>query len=585
MKNKILFLLFSILFSFDGLCHPDLIIYSRANTNWNSFLIKEVEQIISNFSGEVKFYSARFDEQEISYDSTKIEEFLTEDTISFIEKIEELSRFGFLEAKPEFRLKGFGYDVQKLSPHIDLEALPEGILFKTKADIDGLDIYANSFEISFIVPELNTGKKLVAFSVRILNPSIKFSPGVILPIDTNVSLLKTKEGKIQINLDKLNSEVLAETLQNSIHGFDFQFTDLEITDVEMEIMGRNVSIDKRKIKETITSNKDFLKKLLLDQMSNLISRDGLFSLAKKYDGEKYPSNFWFNTAEGCDYPFNLEVESFDAIHSKLFRVDINGNFCTHETFSKYGDQCALYLEDKPYELIRSQEEFQKSIQNVESIVTDEENNMVISIDEHYLTKIINATILNGEWDKILEEKGLKWGPKKAFVRMNKKGDRAQLYMDVIYKVGNIQGLLIGQHNVRFPIILDIKTSFEYRRVDTYEEHGEVLKDEVLPHIVFTIMDAEIDDDTIWFGKKELGLISSIQDVRWGLRGIVVGKVQEELFEFDEESQSYSKVWMGVELPPLIFTKIRDLSLEKLLHKNDGMGRMNLIAPINAFEMY
>ena len=355
--------------------------------------------------------------------------------------------------------------------------------------------------------------------------------------------------------------------------------------LNLKFLEKTIGIDKEKIKETITSNKDFIKKLLLDQMGNVIAKDGLFSLASKYNGNKYKSLFWFNRDEESDYPFSLDVVDFKALPGNIGRVDLNGSFCTKETFANYGDECKNHLKYKPFYKERSVEEKKLSVVQIEQTIAKDTSNMVISIDEHYLTKIVNATILNGEWDEILKEKGLKWAKQKAFVRLNKSGDRAQLYMDVIYEISPIKGLLIGQTKVRFPIIFDIKTSIEYRKVDHFEEDGVVLKGEALPHIVFTIMDTQIDDQTIKKGVEELGIISSVQEVYKPLRWLVVDKVQEELFQFDEENNSYNKIWKGVELPPLIFPKIRDLHLEKLKHENDGMGRMNLIAPRLSTERF
>ena len=236
---KYLLLITSILFVQVGNCNSDLIIYTKSKSSWNSFLIKEIQQLISNFSNEVNFYSVQFEEQKITYDSTRVHEFLTDDTITFIEKIEDISRMGILETKPEFSLNGFGYDIENLTPKLDLSSIPHGIQFDTRVEINGLDVYADSFDINFVVPELENGEEIEAFKIRILNPLIKFQPGVMLPVETKVKLEKDANGNISINLDKMDSQALAKALEDSFHGFDFQFTDLEITDVELEIFGKN----------------------------------------------------------------------------------------------------------------------------------------------------------------------------------------------------------------------------------------------------------------------------------------------------------------------------------------------------------
>jgi hypothetical protein len=582
-----IFKIMLLIFSFNVFGSSDIIVYTKTHASWNSFLIDEIQQIFANFSTERNFYSMQFENEKITYTNFEVQEFLTVDTVDFVKKIEEISRLGVLDSTPEFSLDGFGYDIENLNPIIDLENLETGIRFKTNVEINGLDIYAKSFNLNFVVPEYGTTKNVLAFQVKILNPRMSFHPGVTLPVKTDVNLLKNADGTIGVSLDHLDSQNLAQALKNSLHGVDFQYKELEISSVELLIMGQSLSIDKDKIKETINENKDLLKEIIVNQISNVVAKEGLLSLLKKYDNTNFKSNYWFNTKAENNLPFSLEVKSFTAIDEKIARVDIDGYFCSQENFSKFQDECKDHNEFKWFKNERNEREKQKSLEGIESKIRDPKTNLVISIGEEYITKLIHATIVNGQWDEILKEKGLSWGEQKAFIRFNKKGDRAQVYLDVRYGVGQITGLILSKRRVRFPIVLDIKTSVEYRKVDLFETEKEVFENEVLPHIVMNIMDVQMDNDTFWKGIPELGLETSIsaKEIRYGFRGLVVKKIKEDLFQFSEKNKSYLKTWEGVELPPLIFPKIRNLHLEKLKHENDGNGRMNLSAEKEGLMTY
>jgi uncharacterized membrane-anchored protein YjiN (DUF445 family) len=256
-------------------------------------------------------------------------------------------------------------------------------------------------------------------------------------------------------------------------------------------------------------------------------------------------------------------------------LNIDGDFCTKEEFDISHKDCVLNKDIANYPNTISEEDDNQSRYLIEKSLKEKNKQFIASISENYITKLVLGTIKNNEWADVLKENKIKLGDKKAFIRFDEEGEFAKLYIDAIYRVGKIKGLLLGQRNINFPIVLKIKPKVKYIEVEHQKGDSEITKKTELPHIVFTVMDIILESDTLRYGVPEYELDSSIQRINFGLRRVVIRKIRKELFQFDEETNRYGiNSWKGVDLPPLLFPELSNLYLEKLKFHSDGIGRGN-----------
>jgi hypothetical protein len=575
MVNKlILFILLSVcstgLFAQSG----DIYIYTKTNASWNIFLLNELQQTMINFGKNYHMHSYQYTDSELTYDNSTIEDLLTDDTNEFLGKLEDMSGLGLLKIKPEISIKSIGYNLYNLSPEVTVKAKTEGVELLADISLNGLDIYADSLDINFVLPKLVSKKKVIALQVKLIKPRLSFSDGVTLPFKLGIILQKIKSG-VKVSFSELELKSLAQTLRNSQHAFDFQFESLDIPDVSLEIMGRTIRVDEKKITATIMEYKENLKKLIIDQLAAVVAKDGFLALIKMFDGQVFPDEYWFNTQNEKKYPLVLRIKDLKKINENTLNLNLDGDFCSKQEYVQLGKGCEKSSDIANYPKSISRGDDIESRRLIEESLKKDDRQFVASISENYITKLIHGTIKNKEWDELLQEYEIKLGSKKAFVRFDEKGEYAKVYIDAVYRVGKIKGLLLGQRNVNFPIVLKVRPSIKYIEVDHQEDNsGEVMLND-LPHVVFTVVDIILEDNVLRYGVPEYELDSSIQRINFGFRRIVLRTIKKDLFQFDEQTNSYGKSeWSGTELPPLLFPELSNLYLEKLKFQSDGLGRGN-----------
>jgi hypothetical protein len=552
----------------------DIYIYTKTNASWNIFLLDELQQTMINLGSHYNMRSHQYMDSDLIYENSTIQDMLTDDTAELFEKLEDISGLGILRIKPEISIKSLGYDLYNISPEITVKPLYKGLGLNAKVSINGLDIYANSLDINFVLPQQYASEKIIAMQVKMVKPRLSFSRGVTLPFELGLLLDKIDSG-VKVSFSRLDLKLLANTLRNSQHAFDFDFERLDISEVSLEIMGRTITVDEDQILKTIMEYKENLKKIIIDQLAAVVAKDGFLALVKMFDGQILPDEYWFNTSIDKKYPFVLKLKSLKAIDEKTINLNIDGDFCTKEEFDISHKDCVSNKDIANYPNTISEEDDNQSRHWIEKSLKEKNKQFIASISENYITKLVHGTIKNNEWEDVLKENKIKLGDKKAFIRFDEEGEFAKLYIDAIYRVGKIKGLLLGQRNINFPIVLKIKPKVKYIEVEHQKSDSEITKKTELPHIVFTVVDIILESDTLRYGIPEYELDSSIQRINFGLRRVVLRKIRKELFQFDEETNRYGvNSWKGVDLPPLLFPELSNLYLEKLKFHSDGIGRGN-----------
>lgn len=569
--NNIVFLIVFVLMTTLAKAN-DINLYSNTNSSWNSFLIEELEQILMNVGSDVKVKQFQYKDEDIVYDSSSIEDLLTPEVNDFLTHIENISGLGILKVKPEFVIEDIGYEFFDIIPDIKVKSVESGVKLDTKLKINGVHVFANSFNINFVLPRLVKSRKVVAFQVKLKDPLINFNRGVTLPLDLGIQLQKNNNG-ISLQIPHLNVEEFTKVLNDSFDQFDFDFKDLEISDVQLEIMGRMISIDDEQIKMTIMENKEELKKIILEQLSSLLLRDGIKAILRSKGSDTFNSKYWFNT-EDSDYPLMLDISEIKKFKDNVVQVGLNGGFCTRENFVKFSKDCEGHKTLPQEENTISESDNKESSYLIQKEFLLPDTKFIASISENYFTKLIHGTIENKEWNELLDEYDIKFGPRKAFIKFDERGDSATVYIDTVYKLKGLKQWVLSKNEINFPIVLKVRPRVEYQ-MGYLDEEGQAGEKQLLPYIIFNIRDIVLEDDILWKGIPELGMKSTIPYVTYGFRNLVLRKVKSELFDFDEPTKTYKKdKWLGTDLPPLLVPLINKLKLEKLQFKSDGFGRGN-----------
>jgi hypothetical protein len=178
-------------------------------------------------------------------------------------------------------------------------------------------------------------------------------------------------------------------------------------------------------------------------------------------------------------------------------VGMEGGFCTSKLFKEHGENC--YAKAQPYEPVRelTKEDHQKGIDDITQRLAQGKSDLVISLTENYINRLIKTTIDAQLWDERLEEDHLWLGPKGVFAVFDKRTQQPEMFIDLYYGgEGGIQRLFVSENRpIRFPLRLSTSVSFP-------------IKDGV-PHLVIRTEKLLSDQLEIINGIPEYGLNSKL----------------------------------------------------------------------------
>lgn len=581
MMKKLLFLTLAIfaqaVFA-GGQSHPDILVYSRTESQWNVFLLKEFRTFMNNLSMSIDPY--RYDHQEdLVYSEDNITVFISSDAQNLLDTVSTASGIDILDVIPELTVSGVGYSVSSIEPHINpVEQADGNVVLESDISITGIEAHAKELKLSFILTQMIQGKKVPALEVKIINPKVVLNEGRKIDFALNL-LLKEKKEAIELDFKEGDFSRLTKSLREDPEMIDIVYDDIAIPDVSINFMGRNISVNEDKIKEIIASHKPSLKVILIDQVRALFEKDGAMELLKHFNGTKIDRDYWISTDSESVFPIMLGIKDFSVPMKGVLKTELQGDFCTTVAYQSYGEDCVNRRVTAAPKSTTTKADFAYSQTNINSLLSDNQDvKFLASLSEDYINKVIVTTIDYGIWQPIIDDIGVEMGDKGVLVKLDKTGKNATVLLDVIYDVGKVPGLILSQRKLRFPVVLNATIRAQYYEVEKKQEDGSVKKTSE-PHIVFNINDVNLDDTILTYGHQKYGFPSTVQNVRkfLGLRNIVIKKIKKELFDYDAptEPEKFSK-WKGVDLPPILLPEIKDMYLEKMNLDCDAHGRMNLI---------
>ena len=558
--------------------NPDVLVYTRTETQWNVFLLKEFRTFMTNISMNIDPYNYKHPETLI-YSEDNISQFMSDDASDLLDTIGTASGIQILDVIPELSVEGLGYTVSSISPSITpVEKANGDVLLKSDVDITGIEAYASEIKLSFIITQLIQGKRVPALEVKIIEPKVVLNEGKVINFALDL-LLKENRKDIELEFESGDFSRLTQAMKDDPNMIDIVYEDITISEVSVNFMGRNLTINESKIKEIISEHKPSLKVILLDQVRTLFERDGAMQVLKHFNGTSFARDHWIPSTSEYMFPLLLGINDFSVPLEGVLRTELKGDACTTVAFEAYGENCINNRITKTPKSTVTKADLAYSETKIESqLKTDNDVKFIASLGEDYLNKIIATTIDFDIWTPIVEELGIELGEKGVLVKLDKTGKNATVVLDVVYDVGKVAGLALKQRKLRFPVVLDATIRAQYYDVETKDENGSVVITSE-PHIVFNIQDVDLDDNVLLYGHKKYGFPSNVQNVRkfLGLRKLVVKKIKKELFDMDapSEPEKFAK-WKGTDIPPLLLPEIKDMYLEKMELDCDAHGRLNLI---------
>jgi hypothetical protein len=451
----------------------------------------------------------------------------------------------FFNAKTKVSLHGFEYEVKGFKT--DLKALENnGGDFRAKIALSASEIYVEAGKISLDVAiPAQDGRSTPVISIDLIKPVIRANNDSLVKLLTSIQILEGE--KLGLKIDDLNLDEMARNLVSSNVELDYET--IHIPKISVRIGTKLINFDPDKIRAYLRKNHEGIKGFILAQTARALKSGvsgAYLALAEKLQVER---KYWLPT------PFiRSQIKINDVTGFKTsndFVVDLLGDFCTVAAYDSMKDDCVnrKVTQTAPSRLTPQLHE--QSLQILRDFMARGEADMMASASEDYLNKLLAGTIDAGLWKDGLDKAGIKLGPNKVMLRLNKEGDTGMLVLDGIYKMKKLEAIATGVKEIRFPLVLNVGIRFEKQQKNQQE----------VPTLIIRSHSVDTSDEVLIKGIPELGVESSIGRVT-RFRGKVLGTIRKAVAGFE-----------GTDILPIPMVELAGLSLEDANFHSDGKGRM------------
>jgi len=237
--------------------------------------------------------------------------------------------------------------------------------------------------------------------------------------------------------------------------------------------------------------------------------------------------------------------------SNQLSFGITGELCTQQQYQIFGLNCNRNNPaPKPIREIAVQDRI-NATNEISQSLSNGSSDLVLSISEEYLNRMLSTTIQAELWNEVLAENHVKLGPKGAFLVLNQATSTPELFIDLLYfgEGKGMEKIIINPRRpLRFP--LRISTSLEFKN------HNNI------PHLMIRTQEVTSTLNEIINGIPEYELPSRLIP---GLKK----KIARMILAMTKEING--KTAVDLDLPVL-----KDIDLSKTKLQSSSFGRLNIL---------
>lgn len=547
MKKMIcLVLAFSI---FAGQVHAeafvptDIVVDTRLNEDWSELLVSRIRRLVKNF-GYADPFNQKFS-QPLIVSEAKVQDYLNPSAKELINELGKLLKMDFLNGQTQVAIHGLHYNVRGFKTELNAsEDKAEGLSVMSDFSASKVRVSADKVTLSLLIPGVHS---LPIINIDVIKPVIVASEDKLISFMAKIQI-KNREKSYKLFLEDADFTKMSSCLLEAQDVITMDYESIVVPNVSVKIGNKTVKFDPKKIEALINSKKDGLKSILIAEAISFLNSGMGEDLLKAINKVEFAKRSWIDSST---IQSMLNIDSFTSEENgNMIEAKISGDFCPHEFYQAQGEDCILKKITNPVQSRITQKDNDESILNMRSVIERGNANIVVSISEDYINKLLVSTYDAGLWDSMLNEAGVKMGPNKVFIRMDEKGsNNGTLYMDMLYTPKKIERMAIGAKEVRFPLVIKVGL--------------RIKQEKLIPTFVIHMDSIDISDATLLNGIPEIGVVSNIHTLRMkkkvlaSLRKETAGLANQDVLE-------------------LKYPELRGLGLDKVDFVSDGKGRMNAL---------
>ncbi|HXH76356.1 MAG TPA: hypothetical protein VNJ08_15400 [Bacteriovoracaceae bacterium] len=541
MKNLIvIFLMCFLVFGFKS---PEIMVDTKLDYDWSALLVTKFRQAMKNYNIDDPF-SGKFRGPMLISEFT-LGAILPAHTLPLVNDMGNVIGLKLVKTETKVELFDLAYDIKGFKTDLRAtEQMSDGLVLDTDFSASELFLSSEKLRFSLVIP----GKKeSILLEIDVIKPTIRAREDRLINISTKIKIQELdKDFKLKIL--KANFEKMAQGLLDHPEDVELNYESIVIPEISIRVGNRSLDFSPAKIQKLIRSKHKAIKSILLAQMASVLRKgtaEAALAVLEKY---RLAKDHWTSLDL---IKAQIKISEFSsAFNRNNLEVKMPADFCTTKNFNKMKKECVNHKLTKTAETRIDNKLHLKSLATMKNLMETGSANMIASISEDYLNKLLVTTYDAGLWKEILKEAGVELGPNKVHVRMDKKGDSGTFIMDVIYTASKFEKFVIGRKLVRFPLVLDVSIRVE--------------KSDNEPVLIVRLNDVDLTDKTLLNGKPELNIHSGIKDIP-RFKKKILKTIRSKLVSLKNK-----------DVIELRFPELTGLGLDKVDLLSDGNGRMNAL---------
>ena len=522
---------------------PDILIQSKVDQVWSSYLIDRLRTLFANTQVEDPF-NIQFKNDEV-VTSAILPSDLAPDQKELFTELALSMGMDIDQSKIQVVTKGLSYNVAKVSPSIR-PVMADGHLLGLQSDLDlsfsGVQVAAQEVDLSLMVAPKEGGAPFEYLKVALIKPLVHVDPTAVL--DFSCRLMPVVAETMSFKVLQSSFVDLQDFLLKNDTKVAFSPGVVSMDPITLHVGPRTHVITAEKVSKIIDQNQMVIKKLLINQFAEALTTGLGDSFLKLIFDQPYATDVWLPS----EVYSKIKVNSIRDANVDEMAVDLSGSFCGAADFKKYGDSCDQFEKFWPDVRTTAHDRLKVSKAMMTDVLAAKNANLVASVSEQYINRLVRKTIEMGLWKDVLP-KGADIGPLGGFLILDEAGDSFNFYLDLLYTGSHFDKAVIGKKTLRIPVSMKVSMKIVNHDVDGKS----------VPAISFIVHSADTSMDFLMKGLPEYGLVSDMPHLRFKKK--IAAAMTKEL------SPYYEKEILKIDFPV-----ITGLGLEQAVFRSDGQGR-------------
>lgn len=521
---------------------PDILIDSRLDYDFSGLLVSKFRMLLKNNKMSDPF-KGRFKEP-ILLNESKVGDMLPAESKELIRDFGNAVGLNVLKADTKVWMHGLAYDVKGFKTNLKAHSQAiDGLSIGTDFSAEEIHLTADKITLSLVIPGKTNSP---VFSVDIIKPVIRAQEDKLINFHTLIKIQDNKDF-YKLLIRKANFDQMANGLMSNSKDIVLDYERIIIPEVSLKIGSKTVNFSPEKIENLIRKNHEAIKGIILAQAGETLRSNTTEAAFKVLEQYKLNKEHWVPSPA---IKSQIKIEKFASTDGENIEINLPGDFCTNEKFDQLKQQC-VHSKVTQTSATRLDSKFHRqSLKVMQDLMVQNDANIVASVSEDYINKLLVTTYDAGFWKEALDEAGVTLGPNRVTMRLDQRGSTGTLIMDVIYNPTKLERTLIGSKVIRFPLVLELSLRIE--------KHNEV------PVVIIRLNDVDTSDETLINGRPQENIVSTVKEVP-RFKGKVAKAIREKL-----------SVLRNKDIIELKYPEFKGLGLDKIDFLSDGMGRMNAI---------